>query len=197
MICQRVIFPSWSYQHTLNQWPSSQQISNPVAHWWWTKKENGQDPGRDGCRGGNKQGNPAMMDFCERLTDKNSTFSDGKWFTISTGTWGRANTPPDWLCDLSLSHRISLHLGWETAFFRDLDKSSEHVPVCLKCDHTLYSFSPQIDKDVLTQCFSIIKKSCFIFSFWWVQREAIRKGSKKVSSLTTCLNSLTVSTFFF
>lgn len=90
----------------------------------------------------NKEILPQWISVKDWQTDKKSTLSEGKWFTVGSGTRDIANTPPDWLCDLSSSHRMYLHLGCETAFFRDLDKSSEHVPVCLNCDHALYSFSP-------------------------------------------------------
>lgn len=90
----------------------------------------------------NKEILPQWISVKDWQMDKKSTLSEGKWFTVGSGTRGTAHIPPDWLCDLSSSHRMDLPLGCERAFFRDLDKSSEHVRVCLNCDHTLYSFSP-------------------------------------------------------
>ena len=137
--CQRVIFLSWSYQHTLNlnQWISSQQncFSNPITRWWWTKKEKGQEPSNDRCWGGSIQGNTACM---WKTDSKKSTLSGGKWFSVGSGTWqrGTAKIPSGYLCDLRSSHRRYLQLGSEAQLFSETWRKAASASLCVWTETT-------------------------------------------------------------
>lgn len=133
VICQRLIFPSWSYQHTLNL----RQISNPVAHWWWTKKESGQDPGRDGCEvGTNKEILPWWTSVKDWQTDRKSTLSEGQWLTISSGTlcivYRRLSHHPIWLTVWpQLRPRDLPAPGVGNSFLQRFEKKAVNTSLCV------------------------------------------------------------------